>query len=411
MQHKPVIVRGLSLALGVAAGLSGVGMANAEELPLYLTLSQSLTRDSNLLRDNANRRRDTISTTTVAAGLNKAYGRQNYRVSASTSRNAYSDNSQFDNDGYAVSAEVASEVGSNFKVTLNASASQFLPNFEDQVNRSVRNTERGRQASIDVRYGLYGRWSVNAGSSYSKVDFQANTTENKTSQSMFAGVRYLPSDLAYIGLTLYRTDTDVPNRRLVGVTSPGETIERNSLSVDTVWQVTGFSRLSARMAATSEKHPQDRRRDFNGLTGSASWNFTPAGKVSYALNWVRDTSNEGGGTLGVIGSNSVYATSNRLTNSLSATAIWQATSKIKLNVGYTLAEYKEDAGRVLDGVSPLSNNEQTGRYNALSLGAAYQPIRSVGLGCDVQRYDRTQSVFSRAYDGNSVACRASFTID
>lgn len=407
MQQKPIIVRGLSLALGVAAGLSGLGAANAaEQLPLYLTLSQSLTRDSNLLRDNNDRRRDTISTTTVAAGLNKAYGRQNYQVSASASRNAYSENSQFDNDGYAVSAEVASEVGSNFKVTLNGAASQFLPNFEDQVNRSVRNTERSRQASIDVRYGLYGRWSVNAGGSYSKVDFQVNTTENKTSQSMFAGVRYLPSDLAYLGLTLYRTDTDVPNRLLLGVSTPGENIERTSLSVDTVWQVTGFSRLSGRMSATSEKHLPDRRRDFNGLTGSASWTFTPAGKVSYALNWVRDTSNEGAG---LINANSAYATNKRLTNNFSATANFQATAKIKFNAGYTYALYEED--RDIVGSATSTGSEQNGRYSALSLGVSYQPIRSVGLGCDMQRYDRTRSTFTRAYDGNTVACRASFTID
>jgi len=63
------------------------------------------------------------------------------------------------------------------------------------------------------------------------------------------------------------------------------------------------------------------------------------------------------------------------------------------------------------GAPALLSNEQTGRYNAVSLGVSYQPIRSVGLGCDVQRYDRTQSVFSNAYDGNTVACRASFTID
>ena len=410
MHQNSVIVRGLSLALGMAAALSAVGSAHAEELPLYLTLSQGLTRDSNLLRDNSDRRRDTISTTTVAAGINKAYGRQNYRVSASASHNAYGDNKQFDNDGYAVSAEVASEVGANFKVTLNAGASQFLPSFEDQFNRNGRNTERNRQASVDVRYGLYGRWSVNAGASYNKVDYQITESENKTSNSVFAGVRYLPSDLAYIGLTLYRTDTELPGRVLFGGTRVGENIERTSLNLDTVWQVTGFSRLSGRLGVTSEKHPQDRRRDFDGLTGSASWTFTPAGKVSYALSWVRDTNNEGGGTYGSpIGR--LYASNKRLTNSLSATATYQATAKIKLNAGYTHAQYDEDSDLVLEGVLPVSSNEQTGRYNAVSLGVSYQPIRSVGLGCDVQRYDRTQSVFSRAYDGNTVACRASFTID
>lgn len=409
MHQKNVIVRGGALAalMALAAGAGSVG---AEELPLYLTLSQSLTRDSNLLRDNNDRRSDTISVTTVAGGLNKAYGRQNYRVSASASRNAYSDNKQFDNDGYAVSAEVASEVGSNFKVTLNAGASQFLPNFEDQFNRTTRNTERNRQASVDVRYGLYGRWSVNAGASYSKVDYQVTESENKTSQSVFAGVRYLPSDLAYIGLTLYRTDTELPNRRLVTTTAVGEDIERTSLNLDTVWQVTGFSRLSGRLGVTSEKHPQDRRRDFDGLTGSASWTFTPAGKATYALSWVRDTNNEGGGTFNST-AGKLFSANKRLTNSLSATATWQATAKIKLNASYTHAQYEEDSELLLAGVTPVSSDEQTGRYNAVSLGVSYQPLRSVGLGCDMQRYDRTASVFSRAYDGNSVACRASFTID
>ena len=409
MHQKNVIVRGGALAalMVLAAGAGSVG---AEELPLYLTLSQSLTRDSNLLRDNNDRRSDTISVTTVAGGLNKAYGRQNYRVSASASRNAYSDNKQFDNDGYAVSAEVASEVGSNFKVTLNAGASQFLPNFEDQFNRTTRNTERNRQASVDVRYGLYGRWSVNAGASYSKVDYQVTESENKTSQSVFAGVRYLPSDLAYIGLTLYRTDTELPNRRLVTTTAVGEDIERTSLNLDTVWQVTGFSRLSGRLGVTSEKHPQDRRRDFDGLTGSASWTFTPAGKATYALSWVRDTNNAGGGTFNST-AGQLFSANKRLTNSLSATATWQATAKIKLNANYTHAQYEEDSELLLAGVTPVSSDEQTGRYNAVSLGVSYQPLRSVGLGCDMQRYDRTASVFSRAYDGNSVACRASFTID
>lgn len=409
MHQKNVIVRGGALAalMALAAGAGSVG---AEELPLYLTLSQSLTRDSNLLRDNNDRRSDTISVTTVAGGLNKAYGRQNYRASASASRNAYSDNKQFDNDGYAVSAEVASEVGSNFKVTLNAGASQFLPNFEDQFNRTTRNTERNRQASVDVRYGLYGRWSVNAGASYSKVDYQVTESENKTSQSVFAGVRYLPSDLAYIGLTLYRTDTELPNRRLVTTTAVGEDIERTSLNLDTVWQVTGFSRLSGRLGVTSEKHPQDRRRDFDGLTGSASWTFTPAGKATYALSWVRDTNNEGGGTFNST-AGQLFSANKRLTNSLSATATWQATAKIKLNANYTHAQYEEDSELLLAGVTPVSSDEQTGRYNAVSLGVSYQPLRSVGLGCDMQRYDRTASVFSRAYDGNSVACRASFTID
>ena len=409
-KQKPIVLWRQALAVCATLSVSGLVHVQAEELPLYLTLSQSLTRDSNLLRDNNDRRKDTISTTTVAAGLNKAYGRQNYQVSASASRNSYSDNKQFDNDGYALSAEVASEIGSNIKVTVNVGASQFLPNFEDQFNRNARNTERNQQSSIDLRYGLYGRWSVNAGASQNKVDYKVTDSENKTSRSVFAGVRYLPSDLVYIGLNLFRTDTEIPGRLLFAGTVVGEDIERTSLNLDTVWQVTGFSRFSGRLGWTTEKHPQDRRRDFNGLTGSASWAFTPAGKASYSLSWVRDTNNEGGGTLGS-STNSLYQSNKRLTNSLSANASYQATAKVKVNAGYTLAFYQEDLDLQVEGAPPVLSNDQDGRYNALSLGVSYQPIRSVSLGCDMQRYDRTQSALSRAYDGNSMACRASFTID
>jgi hypothetical protein len=221
-------------------------------------------------------------------------GARTTRLSASASRNAYSENSQFDNDGYAVSAEVASEVGSNFKVTLNAGASQFLPSFEDQFNRNGRNTERNRQASVDVRYGLYGRWSVNAGASYSKVDYQITESENKTSKSVFAGVRYLPSDLAYIGLTLYRTDTELPidccwAEHPVGEHRAHQPESGHGLAGDGLQPAVGSpgvppARSIRRIAAVIS----------SGLTGSASWTFTPAGKVSYALSWVRDTNNEGG---------------------------------------------------------------------------------------------------------------------
>lgn len=410
MDKKSIQRKTLVLCSLAAVWSMGPGLVRAEGSPLYLTLSQTLTRDNNLLRDNVNRRRDTVSTTSLGVGLNKPYGRQNYKVSAAASRNAYRENRQYDNDGYAVSADVDTEIGSNVRLALSGAASQFLPNFENQTDRTVRNIQRNQQVSADLRYGLHGRWSVNAGASRSKVDFKVAQQDDKTSTSTYVGARYLPSDLAYIGLNLSRTDTDLPYRVLSGLAWVGETIERTSLGLDTVWQVTGFSRLAARVAATSEKHPDDRRRDFDGLTGSASWQFTPRGKVSYALSWVRDTSNEGGQTLGQnINADSVYSTNHRLSNTFTGSATWQATAKVALNAAYTHARYQEDYG--LASQTVLASSSRDGRYNAFSLGVSYQAIRAVGLGCDIQRYDRTASTFSRAYDGNSVACRASFTLD
>lgn len=395
----------------MAASSLASGVARAEELPLFLSLSQSFTRDDNLLRDNANKRQDTISTTTVSGGVDKAYGRQTYRLSAAASHSSYSRNDQFNNDGYAGSADVTSDIASDFRLSLSGAASQFLPNFENQYgDRLVRNLQNNRQYSADLRYGLYGRWSVNTAFSHSAVDYKVTEQENKSSDTVSVGLRYLPSDLVYFGLNASRTDTSVPNRVLVGVARVGEDIQRTSVGLNTSWVVTGFSRLSGSIAATQEKHPADRRRDFNGYTGSAAWDYTPGGKMSYGLSWVRDTSNEGGQTLGKnLNADSVYSTNNRLINTFKLSARWQATSKIAVSAGYAHTLYKEDYG--IASLQQISSVSKDGRYSAYTLGVSYQPIRAVGLGCDLMNYDRTQSTFSRAYSGNTVTCRASFTIE
>mgnify|MGYP006147958715 CR=1 FL=1 len=136
--------------------------------------------------------------------------------------------------------------------------------------------------------------------------------------------------------------------------------------------------------------------------------FTPAGKVSYRVNWLRDTNNEGGYTaLGGLAT----VTQQRLTNQFVASASWQATAKISTSLRLTHIRYDEkltqsSALQILSG-----SNEEQGRLNSVSLGVDYQPTRSLALGCDMQRYDRSASVFSRGYKGDTVSCNVGFTLD
>lgn len=382
----------------------------AEDSPLFLSMSQTLTRDTNLLRDDTNRRTDYLSTTTLTAGLDKAYGRQNYRLSAAASKNHYRENSQYNNDGYSVSADINSEVADKFSVSVGGAASRFLPNFENLTNRALRNVQTNRQYQLDARYGLFGKLSVNASLGHSEVAYSIADAENKQSDTTLLGLRYSPTDLLNFGVSVSKTDTSIPNRVLVGVSSIGEDVRRTSVALNSSWVVTGFSRLYGSLAMTNERHPADSRRDFKGVTGSASWAYTPGGKMSYAASWVRDTSNEGGQTLGKnINADSVYSTSNRLNNTLTGSARWQATAKVAVNAVLTYARYQEDSG--LGSSSVVTSTSENGRYKGYSLGVAYQPLRALGLGCDALRYNRTKSRFSLGYSGNTLACRASLSID
>ncbi|NBD22204.1 hypothetical protein GTZ97_16210 [Aquabacterium fontiphilum] len=408
LRRRPLALAA-SLAVMGALGLSAPAADAAEDnLPLFLTLSQSVTRDSNMLKVEDNEQADTLSSTAVRVGLNKAYGRQNYRLDLTASHNKYSTFDQFNYNGFVGSGEFVTDVGSNLRLTANAAASETLPKFEDsRANRTGRNTQTTKRAALDLRYGLYGRMSVNAGYNRSDIKYRLTDFDNRKSNTWSFGARYQPHDLMNYGLTYSETDSELPDGRVTP-----EEIHRRNLSVVANWRVTGFSVLSGSLGYSRERYEVDPARNFNGVTGSAAWAFTPAGKVSYRVNWLRDTNNQGGYSItGQLASQTGSA--NRLTNQYSASATWQATAKIAATAQLTHIRYDEESRTTTTvlGQETTDSDNRAGRLNAISLGVDYQPIRSVNLGCDLQHYDRTASVFSRAYSGRALSCSLGFTLD
>lgn len=391
------------LALMVSTLMLPAAQAQEDDLPLFLTASQTFTRDSNLFRDDANKQSDTISSTALRLGVNKAYGRQNYRLDVTASRNSYSEFDQFNYNGLVSSGEFVTDIGSHFRLTASAAASETLPKFEDsEANRTGRNTLRVKRGALDLRYGLYGRMSVNMGYNQADQKYRITTSDNRDSDTWNAGVRYQPTDLMFYGLNYSQTDTKFVDR------VNKEQVQRRNLSLVANWRVTGFSLLSGSLGYTRERYEKDPAADFNGVTGSAAWTFTPAGKVSYRLNWLRDTNNQGGFTAA---GGLATVSQQRLTNQFAASASWQATSKIAANLQLTHVRYDEERSQE-SSLPPLNADaSQKGRLNSISLGVDYQPLRSLSVGCDVQRYDRTESVFSRAYSGRSMSCSVGFTLD
>lgn len=407
LRRRPLAVAASFALAGVMLATGQQAHADDDELPLFLTISQSVTRDSNMLKVDENAQADTLSSTAVRVGLNKAYGRQNYRLDVTASHNKYSTFDQFNYNGLVSSGEFVTDVGSNLRLTANAAASETLPKFEDsRANRDGRNTQTTKRAALDVRYGLYGRMSVNAGYNRSDLKYRLSEVDNRKSNTWSVGARYQPHDLMSYGLTYSETDSELPDR-----VKPEE-IHRRNLSLVANWRVTGFSVLSGSLGYSRERYEVDPARNFNGVTGSAAWAFTPAGKVSYRVNWLRDTNNQGGYSVaGQLVSQTGSA--NRLTNQYSASATWQATAKISATAQLTHIRYDEESRTTTTvlGQETTDSSNRAGRLNSVSLGIDYQPIRSVNLGCDVQRYDRTESVFSRAYSGRALSCNVGFTLD
>lgn len=397
-----------------------VAHADDEKIPLYLSMSETLEHDNNVTRETTNKRADTISSTAVQFGLDKSYGRQHYNVNATVSKDKYKNLTVYDNDSYNVAGTLSSEIGSDFQLSANGSTVRELPKFEDNsVNRQARNIRRGKSMGADLRYGLYGRVSANVGFSTDDNRYDVSIDQNRSAHSINVGVRYLPNELMYYGLGYTRTAAEYSNRYVEYVGDDGfahirtgEEVTRNNVSLSAYWQVTGFSLFSGSLGVSDESNKYDRLRDFKGVTGAASWRFTPPGRVTYLAKWSRDTNNQGGSTdftgAGVNAVNVHENSNNRLTNNYSLTATYEATAKLKLTANYAYILYKEEEVRT--GENEVTPQARNGRYAGYSLGFSYRPLDSLGLGCNRQSYDRTQSQFTRAYSGLTYSCYASFTI-
>lgn len=384
----------MSLALATLVPV----IAHAEEWPVSLALSQTLTRDSNVLRDNNNRYADSISSTGLRVSFDKSYGRQRYVASITGVRNRYDKTDEYNNDGFESSAQVSSEFGSNFFGLAGFSASRQLQKPEDQQGSRFKETVSSRNIKLYGQYGLFGRLSANVSGNFDEAKYDRATFNDKDSRSIRAGIRFSPSDLLFF-------DAGYRNGRVDYLNQTANVVDRDDLDLTSQWVVTGFSRLSARLAFTDERSQIDPRRDFSGLTGSLDWTLTPPGKMSYVFSASRDTNNAGGQSFGNTG---FFTSRNFLTNKLSARANWAATGKISVTAGLGYQGYELERDSNLPG--GFDRNDKSS-FKTVDLGFGYQYSRALALQCRLERYDRSQSIESPEFDGQEFSCTGTFFIE
>lgn len=412
MKRHSLAVLGMNTAL-LSVGAALIAPAQAET-PLGLTLSETLIYDTNILKDDRQKQSDVVSSTGVKVFFDKDYGRQNYRASVTGIFQRYKENSDYNNDGYEMSAGVTSEIGANGLVSLDHARSQSLQEFADQGANRYREVITVASTEVNARYGLYGRWGLSGQLSQDEITYDRNDFQDRKTSGARLGVRYSPSDLLYFDVGVKKSESELDKypvfRTAQTTTEIGESVDRTDINLLTGWTITGVSRLEAQLGWTRERYDKDTLRDFNGWTGRAAWTYTPRGRVSYTLAFNRDTNNSGGFTsfsnsLGFLGE-----AQKRLTTGIQGSANWQATGKIVGTASLTWRQLEEERRNV--GIfASLPSTAVTGYYRAASMGLRYAATRAILLECNLTKYSRSETVLARGFTGESVSCTAGFTID
>jgi hypothetical protein len=395
------------LAQAAALLLSGVwAFAAQAETPISLTFSETLSYDSNVLRNNNNKYRDFYSATGANVSFNKDYGRQNYSASGQVVAYRYKNTDLYNNDGFNLSLGFSTTISTDWLLSLKHSRTRQLQPAGEQGTTRYKEIVSQQSSKAYLQYGLHGKWSVNGEVSQAKLGYDTFDAGDKDTTRARVGLRFSPTDLLYFDGGVSKTMSDSPNEALRQAET-SDKVDRTDADMNVQWIVTGYSSLNGRLAWTREAHPHDTLRNFHGLTGGMSWNYSPAGKVTYNVGLERDTNNSGGQSL-LFGL--AQQTRNQVMTGVSTTATWAATSKISATAGLSIKQYKEKqdrSGLFVDNTS----ESRSGLYRSLSMGVSYSPTRYSTLSCDIETYKRNSSLFSVAFDGQSLSCSAAIKID
>jgi hypothetical protein len=427
-QPKPVVgwggVRwGLALA-GVLSAASAI--AGEDSTPLFLTASQSLMRDSNFSRTE-NPQAETVSSTALTAGLNKDYGRQNYRLSGQLAANRYANYKELlNNESKSLSGGFRTDFLSNWQLNLGGAYSRNLNPIKDNasVDRVVKNIRTYRDGYASVRYGLDGLWSIQANADRNNVGYSRPSYSSAQAKQRSGGLQatYYPSDL--LSFTLGRRDvsTFYPNG------APERTTNDRNIDLSTNWVVSGLSSFGATVTKRHGTTSDDPLKRTSGWSGNLDWRFTPRGLISYNLGWSRYTGADRkqdnnfydptSPQTDLSGVSQRIDTVNTSTNYRAGLGA-QLTGKTSLSYTYAISKNRYALNSIYSGVTDAlqgyqfnSTQQDKGSIvHTSTVSLNYNPMRSLSTQCSLQVYSQTRDQNNVRFQGKEVDCTLSFTLE
>lgn len=397
--------------LSVLASLLGLtAPALAQQSPYYLGGSLGVTHVSNIYRTGGAEPRndDTVTSTSLLAGLDQRLGRQRLFGDVSLRNNRYENNRSLRNNAYSLNTgldwQTVERLSGQLSLNSNRSLAQFNPGDAPAITR--KNIEQTDQARASVRYGLLSLLSLEASLQHRRRNYSAVEYDpyDYRQDSVSLGLTYRPSALLSLGVALRHGEGKYPHYRLVGGAYQADDFKSQGIDLTGTWTASGASTLSARLSASKRDHTQGGARDFSGGTGSLSWRWQPSSKLLINSTLMRDTGDETSFfSLGSIGG--ITSDYSRLTTSAQINASYEFSGKILLDAG--LSHYDRDLSNSF-GSNRVDGNDRT---TALSLGARWLFSRNGLLGCNINHDKRSgQSFLSTPYSASSYGCYAQLTV-
>lgn len=399
-------LRATTVALSL---LLGGSLVHAETSPYYLGVATTLMHDSNLYRRSSGSGQvvgDTVWAQALVAGVDQRLGRQRLNGTATVRRNDYRSLDTLDYTGHNLKLGLDWETVNNLSGTVGVSSARGLRRVDttnslgQPISEQYVQNDRGFNAS--ARLGVITRMTLEAGIVQSRTGYsyavydRANATRQRT---LSLGGRYQVGGATQVGVGLRQGRVVYP-----GISSGGSDYDRRDIDLTVNWRPSGLTSVYGRLSHSRTEHDAAAARttDFSGPTWELRGDTQATGKLKLAASLSHDT--------GI--ATSTYSLTSRSENfsrastNIGLDANFALTSKIALRAGLDLAS--RDLERLTTSTTDLSGKDDT---RTLSLGASWQPSRTLTLACDLSQERRTVSGnASLPYSVNVYSCNGQFVI-
>jgi hypothetical protein len=389
--------RSLARAACVLLALQACAAA-AQTSPYYLGASQTLQRESNLLRLSTAQQApegysqaDTVSSTALLAGVDQTIGRQHVYANLALRNNRYSKNGLFNNTGYSAVAGLDWQTIARLSGSLSASANRSLQRFstEEIGFQNQRNLESVETLNASANLGLVTQYSLELTAGHRQV---SNSLQDPGVQSRrfmqdnaALGLRWRPSSAASLGVALGSTQGRYPRFRTNAAGEyEADRFRRNDVEFSAALKPSGISTLDARISSGRTRYDLNQQRNFGGVTGSLAWGWQPTGKLRTSTSYTRETGQES--YLTTVFNTPATSDYSRVTSTARVQFYYDFSAKVALNSG--LAYYDRAIVRTID--NPIERQDASGRElsTVFTLGARWVPTRWALLGCDYSHEGR-----------------------
>ena len=406
--ERPAGARGAA-RLAAALALGCAAAAQAETGPYSIGLSETLARETNLVRRPQGQPAlgDTVSTTALLGGFDRGIGRQRVYFNGSVRRSVYRDNPVYDNTGYQLSSGLDWSTVHRVSGTLSLAASRSLAPFGfNSAFAPDRNVLSSRQLNAVARVGSVTPLTLESSFSHQSVSYSAPSFKFAEFSQNSAGINLLwrRNGQLTVGTGLRVTRGEYPQGAFGNDHFTGRNVD---VSLD--WTPAAASSLAARVGYARTRHDDAAQRDFSGITANLQWLWQPSGKWRLTTQYTRATGEDAtffalsGSSPGFAGLNS------RVSDTLALNAAYLATGKITLEGNYSQVHRAlSRSSSIGASATAVAGTDDT---RVLGLTARYAATRTLQFSCNVGRDRRTaSSALSYGYTASYASCTAQLSL-